>query len=147
MESFARERDASVPEVLATAWDRAVEAWDEPARHDEMIRLVAQHDAYAWAAAQYRERAGDPVGDRQLARIRKAAEATLFASATARKDQSPKPYRALTAVMIMLIVAAVAGLLYAMVMRDKAEPMGNATPAPAVRQQPTPPSSSGSQVR
>jgi hypothetical protein len=140
MESFAAERDANIPDALAAAWDRTVEAWDDPARHDEVIRLVAQHDAYAWAAARYRTRSGDPIGDRQLARIKKAAEATLMASAAARKDTKPAHYRALTAILIMLIVAAGAGLLYATVMSNNTpEPSSdNATPAPPLHQTPQP---------
>lgn len=131
MASYAKDTEAAIPDVLTAAWDRAVETWDDPARHDEVIRLVSQHDAFTWAATRYRTRAGDPIGDRQLARVRKAAEATLYASATARKDNAPKPYRALTAVLIMLIVAAIAGMLYATVMRDN-------TPAEPDRSKPTP---------
>lgn len=135
MESYAKETEAAIPDVLTAAWDRAAEAWDDPARHDEVIRLVSQHDAFTWAAARYRTRAGDPIGDRQLARIRKAAEATLYASATMRKDNAPKPYRALVSVLIMLIVAAIAGLLFVMVMRDNnvEADKPNATPAVPVQ--------------
>ncbi|MEO8699543.1 MAG: zinc ribbon domain-containing protein [Kofleriaceae bacterium] len=136
METYAKDLDASIPEVLIAAWARAVESWDDPARHDEILRLATQHDAFAWVAARYRAR-GD---DRQLARIRKAAEATMFATATTRKDSSPRPYRALTAVLIMLIIAAVGGLLYAMMMRGGDAPAEsatpNATPAPPIPQAP-----------
>jgi hypothetical protein len=130
---------AALPDALSAAWDHAVEAWDDIARHDEVMRLVAQHEAYAWAASKYRTRAGDPIGDRQIARIRKAAEATMLASAAVRKETAPKPYRAVTAVLIMLIVAAVGGLLYAMVMRDniEAEP-GSSVPAEPLRPAPPP---------
>ncbi len=136
MDQFAQERDATVPDVLTTAWERTLEAWDDTSRHDEVMRLVAQHDAYAWAAARYRTRTGDAIGARQLERVRKAAEATLYATASVRAETSPKPYRALTAVLVMLILAAVAGVLYAMIVHDKAENRQDATPAsPAMRSQ------------
>lgn len=143
METFASDRDANVPDVLGAAWEQALAAWDDPARHDEVMRLVAQHDAYAWAAARYRTRTGDPIGERGLARVRKAAEATMMASAAMRKDTAPKPYRALTTILIMLIVAAGAGLLWATVMRNTnttaAPSSDNATPAPAIQQIPRQP--------
>lgn len=122
MESFAQEGDAAVPDALAAAWDHAIAAWDDPARHDEVLRLVAQQDAYAWAAARYRTRAGDPIGDRQLARVKKAAEVTLYATATARKDTSAKPYRAVIAIVVILIALTVIGLLYVKMKRDTPMP-------------------------
>jgi hypothetical protein len=140
MESYARERDAAIPDVLSAAWERTEAAWDDPAGHAEVMRLVAAHDAYAWAAARYRTRAGDPIGDRQIAKIRKAAEATMLATATSRKDSTPKPYRALTAVMIMLIAAAIAALLYANVMREDIEAGSGVVPAQPIRETtPAPP--------
>jgi hypothetical protein len=52
----------------------------------------------------------------------------MLAGATARGNTGPKPYRAVTAVLVMLIVAVVSGLLYAMVIH-KDDPSGTATPA------------------
>ena len=40
---------------VAAAWERALEPWDDSAAHDALLQLVAEHGAYAWAAAQYRE--------------------------------------------------------------------------------------------
>jgi hypothetical protein len=151
METFAKQRDAAAPDALIAAWDLAVAGWADPARHDEVLRLVTQHDAYAWAAARYRTRAaeGEPaadtaIADRQLARLRKAAEAQLFASATLRADKTPKPYRALTAVLVMLIMAAIAGLLYAIVVHDnldnvkaKTTPDEPARPLQPIQRRPT----------
>jgi hypothetical protein len=123
MESFAKARDAAVPDALGAAWDRVVEAWEEPARHDEVMRLVAQHDAYAWAATRYRTRAGDPIADKQFERVRKAAEVTLMSSAVTRKESSKNPYRSTTTLLVLLVVMIAAGFLYAMVMRARgAEP-------------------------
>ena len=126
---FGQERDAVVPEVLIAAWDRTLESWDDLARHEEVFRLVAQNDAFAWAAARYRTRAGDPIGDRQLARIRKSTETLLYATASARADKTPKPYRALIAVFLMLIIATAIGVLYAMLRAKAANPDGLSHPA------------------
>jgi hypothetical protein len=131
MDSYARARDAAVPLQLVAAWDTAAAAWDDPKSHDTVIAVVAAHQAYAWAANRYRTRPGDPVAARQLERIRKAAEATMYAGAATRKDTAPKPYRAVTAVLAMLALAAGAGLLYATMMNGRGEPdPASATPAP-----------------
>ena len=118
------------PDALVAAWDRVVEHWEDPQQHDELLRLVAQHDAYAWAAERYRARAGDPVSVRQLERVRRAAEVTMLATAMPRAEQKTRPYRAATAVLVMLIVAAVVGLLFAMIRGNSAAPApGTVTPA------------------
>lgn len=118
MAAFAKSRD-DVAEPLTNAWQRALEAWDERGRHDEVLRLVTQHDAYAWAAARYRdrlkERPGDAVGTEQLERIKRAAEATLVAHAAVRESKVPSPYRNTMLILAVLILAIVAGLIYAMV--------------------------------
>jgi hypothetical protein len=160
MEAYARTREAAVPEVLAAAWDRALEGWDDDERHDALLRLVAQHDAYAWAAAKYRDvkraapaspspfrsypdHAVDAIADRQLDRMRRAAEATLFASASAREDRGRAPYRATTTILAMFIFVIVAGLVFAtMLQRSRPAGAGQATPAgaqPASPAQPAPP--------
>jgi ribosomal protein L32 len=154
-EAYAKVRDAPVPEAVVAAWDRVLEAWDDADRHDALLRLVARHEAYAWAAARYREakraapdpdHAVDAVADRQLDRMRRAALATLLASASAREERGRPPYRAATAILAMLIVAIVAGLIFA-AMLQRNEPAGagaragQATPAeaqPAGPAQPAP---------
>jgi hypothetical protein len=147
MEAYSEARDAAVPEDLTAAWERVLEAWDDDERHDALLRRVAQHDAYAWAAARYRDarraapaspapfrsypdRAVDAIADRQLDRLWRAAEATLHAGARARDARSRAPYRAATAVLVMLIFALVAGLVFATAVRrlPPAVP-GQATPA------------------
>src|SRR5262245_43422470 len=124
METYANTRDASVPPEVAAAWDRVIEGWDDAERHDALLRRVAQHDAYAWAAGKYREakraapaspspfrsypdHAVDAVADRQLERMRRAAEATLYASASAREERARSPYRATTAILAMFIFAII----------------------------------------
>jgi uncharacterized Zn finger protein (UPF0148 family) len=126
-ERMAAYRDASegaVPESVRAAWTRVTEGWSEPARHDELLQQVSAHRCYAWAAGRYRSRAGDPIADRQRERMRRAAEATLFASATVRPDAAATPYRATGGVLIVLIIVILIGLFYATVIR----PAGSSTP-------------------
>lgn len=157
MEAYSDARGAAVPAEVAAAWDRVLEAWDDDARHDALLGRVAQHDAYAWAAARYRDakraapaspapfrsypdHAVDAIADRQLDRMRRAAEATLYASASAREDRDRSPYRATTAVLALLILAVVAGLVFATALRQL--PPGGAgpsTPPEAKPAQPAPP--------
>lgn len=130
MAAYTDARDAAVPMPVRDAWTRATESWSDIAAHDDLLRLVASHNCYAWAAGRYRTRGRDPVAQRQLDRLRRAAEATLFASATARPDAQAKPYRATRSVLAILIVAVVVGLLYAAVMRGRPPP-SEATSIPA----------------
>jgi hypothetical protein len=119
MAAFAHARDADVPDALTAAWASATARWDEPAAHDELLRLVTQHDAYAWAAAHYRDvaraRPTDAIAERELARVRRAAEVTLLASAAPRREKAP--YGAATAVLALLIILAITAFVYALVRR------------------------------
>jgi hypothetical protein len=103
------------PEAVVTAWDQAVASWDDPARHDALLAAVAATQSYAWAAARYRERVGDPVADRALERLRKAATATMLATATVRPDETHLPYRNTLVVLIALLILIAVGMIYAKV--------------------------------
>jgi hypothetical protein len=72
--------------------------------------------------------------------MRRAAEATLYASASARQDRGRSPYRASMAILAMLIFAIGAGLVFAAV-RQAGAPAGTgpATPAEARPARPAPP--------
>jgi uncharacterized Zn finger protein (UPF0148 family) len=126
MAAYAEAHDAAalgnvpevVPRAVEDAWRRATEDWHDAARHEELLRQVAATDSYAWAAARYRQRGPDAITARQLAWLRRAAEATLLASATARPDATAPPYRAARRVLALLITTIAAGALYAMVIRD-----------------------------
>ncbi|MBA3822048.1 MAG: hypothetical protein H0X17_24395 [Deltaproteobacteria bacterium] len=124
MAAFQRARDASIPDALTAAWTRTQAQWTDPTAHDEVLRLVTQHDAYAWAAGQYREaaqtRPADPVAQQQLDRVRRAAEVTLLTTATTRQSAAQTPYRATIAVLGLLVIAAIAALIYAMARRGAA---------------------------
>jgi len=140
MDAFANARDEGIPDALALAWQRATEAWSEAGRHDEVMRLVSQHDAYAWAAGRYREaareRPGDAMTERQLERVRRAAEATLLATGIARDARTPAPYRMTTVVLALLVIVAIAGFIYAMARRGGGAPLtppSSQTPANEVR--------------
>ena len=111
-----------VPRAVEEAWQRAIEGWNDAARHEELLQQVAATDSYAWVAARYRQRGPDVIAARQLARLRCAAEATLLASATAHPDATAPPYRATRRVLALLITTIAAGALYAMVIRDHPMP-------------------------
>jgi uncharacterized Zn finger protein (UPF0148 family) len=133
MAAFVEERDAAVPEPVRVAWSRVSEtpdAWADAGRHDELLRQVVAHNAYAWTAARYRTR-DDKVSHQQTERLRRTAEATLLASASTRRDAENKPYRATRSVLGFLIVAIVVGVLYAMVIRDRSVRGPSGTPLPA----------------
>lgn len=104
-------------EAIGAAWEACLAAWDAQPRHDALMQLVAGAGTYAWLAGRYRtvlaERPGDAIATRQLDRLQKAAMATMFASATARPDKSPGPYRATMTVLAMFIIAIVVGTIYA----------------------------------
>ncbi len=85
------------------------------ARHDALLGAVATSSSYAWAAARYRERAGDPIADRALERLRKAATATMLATATVRPDETPMPYRNAVLILIALVILMAVGTIYAKV--------------------------------
>ena len=116
MASYGGVRDAGIPAAVRTAWDHITAAWDDEARHDALWELVSTSGCQAWAAGRYRaasiERPGDPIAARRLERIRRAAEATLVASATV-KRASGAPYRATKGILALLIVLLVVGLAYA----------------------------------
>jgi hypothetical protein len=95
---------------LDAAWQVVVDKWDDQAAHDKLLGLVAQSSSFKWAATQYKQRAGDPVADAQLERIRKAAIATMFATG-AKKREPATPYRGVMVVLIVLVFMMVLGLV------------------------------------
>ena len=102
-----------VNDVLETAWQELADHWDEQARHDALFALVTTHASFAWAAAKYKTRAGDAIADKQLAKIRRGAEAALYVSATPKPDTAKKPYQSTIAILALMIVLIITGLVYA----------------------------------
>lgn len=118
MADYTEAREApEAPEAVRAAWARVAEAWSDPARHDELLRQAAAHRCYAWVAGCYRTRGRDPVAERQLDRLRRAAEATLLAGATVRGEAAATPYRGTVVVLALLVAAVVVGLVYAALVR------------------------------
>ena len=117
MQAYTDDRDAACPDDVRAAWGACVAAWNEPARHDALLVAVARQGAYAWAAGRYRDavmsRPDDPIGPRQLDRLRKSGEAALFATASARPEKSRTPYIAVIGILGLLLVAIIGGVLYA----------------------------------
>ncbi len=137
MKEFAANRDAGVPDAVRAAWTSTSVAWDQKESHDALLQVVAEHSTYAWAAARYREiaraRPGDSIAPKRLDRLRRAAEATMMASASVRADKTPKPYRATVMVLAILLAVLAAGLVYMLVAENSPTPQA--------------PHTSGSQVR
>ena len=105
-----------MPDTLRDAWKRAEAAWDEPKHHDEILRLTAQHNVYAWTAGRYRTHKGDPVAEKAIERMQRALFATLSASASPRAGASgPQPYRSAMGILGLLLVVLVVGVVYAVV--------------------------------
>ncbi len=110
------------PDPVIAAWDEAVAHWDDPAKHQALLGLVAQHSCFAWAAAKYKERTGDPVADKQLERLRTSAMATMFATSSGKKKDEPAPFRATLILFIALLVAMVVGMLVVKSIHDRGAP-------------------------
>jgi hypothetical protein len=118
MAAFARKLDEDVPSVVRAAWDALATAWDDDDRHAAFMRVVVDENAFAWAAQQYREKKPDPRAEKMLARVRKAAEARLVASASAR----PEPKNVFNSVKLLLggaVLMVVALLLILQFLKGK----------------------------
>ena len=107
----------AVSAELEAAWQVVVDKWDDKAAHDKLLALVAQTDSFAWAAARYKQRAGDPVADAQLERIRKSAIATMFAKGARPRDPGP-PYKRTMMIFGVLLVMMVLGLIAVKLIHD-----------------------------
>ena len=110
--------DGAIPEPVRAVWQSVQDGWNDSKRHDAFLGVVAQHNCFAWAAARYKERAGDTIADAQLSKLRNAATATMLATATAKPKSAGKPYQATLVLFIALMIFAVLGLVYALHLRD-----------------------------
>lgn len=108
-----------IPDVVQTAWDAAVARWDDPAKHTALLALVAHHGCYSWAAAKYKERAGDPIADKQLERLRSSAVAAMMATSS-KKAKQEQPYRSTLVVFAALLLILVLGLVFATILKINA---------------------------
>jgi hypothetical protein len=117
--AFAAQQTSSVSPAVQAAWQRTVDDWADRARHDAMFELASRTGELAWTAARYREqqraRTGDATASAQLERIRRAAEATLTVSKTIAAERGT-PYKSVLAFLLIVVIAAIAGLVYVRVM-------------------------------
>jgi hypothetical protein len=111
-------------EAVTAAWDEVTSQWEDAPRHEAFLALVVQHSAFAWAAARYKERGDDPVAKDRLERIRKAATATMFASATPRETKENSPYTKTLLWLVAMVVMLVVGLLFARIVVNHAPAKG-----------------------
>jgi hypothetical protein len=111
--------DAAIPEPVLDAWQRAEASWDDPAHHDALFRAAAQHNCFAWAAGRYKTRAGDPIASVRLAKLRRAAEAALLATATVRPSADNRHLRSIFILVASLALAVALALVLAYVIRGK----------------------------
>lgn len=117
---FSAKRESFVPRSVLAAWEAVDANWSDPHLHDVLLGVVAEFDQFAWAASKYRERTGDAIALAQLARIARAAEATMLASASARPEKA-SPYKSLTLLLGVFVFVILAGVFYAMVIQAKTE--------------------------
>lgn len=127
MAAFAATRDALAPDDVREAWNALQgDAWSDAARHDAFFLLIARQSAYAWAAGRYRDMTRthpeDSIAKAQLERLRRAGEATLFASAAQRATKEKTPYGAVFIILGVLILAIIGGVFYALVKDGEAPP-------------------------
>ena len=107
---------------VESAWQGVTEHWDDGERHQAFLALVARHHCFAWAAARYKERAGDAIADAQLDKLQRAATATMLAAAAARPKSDKVPYRSTLLVLISMVLLAVFGLICLKLIRDSRQP-------------------------
>lgn len=100
---------------LDHAWVNCVNEWHNPRNHDELLRLVMTHEAYAWAARRYREymekNPCDAVAQKNLKRIQTGMW-VKYAGAAQHEKKAPMPYRKTISILTMLCVALGFGTMY-----------------------------------
>lgn len=112
---------SGVNEAVSAAWESVVEKWDDAARHEALLALVVQHSAFAWAAARYKEKGDDPIAVERLDRLRKAATATMMATASSRKGEEERsPYTKTMVWLVVMTIMLIIGLLFARIVTDRA---------------------------
>lgn len=108
---------------LEDAWSRLCADWDRDELHELFLTEVARGGAYGEAARRYRIAADEPGqktgAEARLARIQSMAAAALLSS---RPKVAPaeEPFRNVLVLLILLVVIAGAGGLYA-IMKGKSQ--------------------------
>jgi len=133
MPKFREQDSASQPEPVTRAWIACELDWNDPAKHEKFTAAVVEHNAFAYAARQYRaaaaKRADDPTALAQIERLGKMAEAALKATAALRPEKSTNPYKGTTILLVACVVALVFGLIYAVISKRSSD-NGELTPVP-----------------
>ena len=81
-----------------------------------------QRGAFAWAAARYKERGDDPVARNQMARLTKAATATMLATASQRAPEPSSPYKKTMIWLVVMTVMLLLGLVFTRIVVEHAKP-------------------------
>lgn len=97
---------------LEHVWTQTVAQWDTAASHDELFRLVHMHDAWLWAARNYREYAKAHPGDTVAARQLKKLQGYLMVTLTPREKPARNPYRATVSILAMMLIALGVGSVF-----------------------------------
>lgn len=112
---------------LDHAWLDVVTEWDNPRTHDELLRLVTAHDAWAWAARRYKDymqqHPGDALAQKHLRRI-ECGIWMKYSAAAQHEKKRPMPYRATISVLTMLCIALGFGSLYTACLPSAINPQG-----------------------
>lgn len=99
-------------EAVSAGWDKVIEDWENQSRHDALLALAVEAQAFQWLATKYRERKGDPIADAQLVKLTNAAMASMLtASASKGGTDYAAPYRRALLWMLAMVVMLVFGLI------------------------------------
>jgi hypothetical protein len=120
-----------VPADVRAAWQAACDAWDDPARHDALFEHVARTGSYAWAAARYKEHGEEPIAAARLAKLRRAAEAAMLATAFARPPERRRSFGVIVMVAALAFAVAVALVVAVAIARRNGANEGNGRIVPA----------------
>jgi hypothetical protein len=111
--TFVVERGAP-PELLQQAWAACEAAWSDQSAHDRAFALAASQENFAWLAGRYQEKRRqqpeDTIAETRLARLTRAAEVVLAASAAPKESHSSK--RIVRVIAVVLAVTIVALTIY-----------------------------------
>ena len=125
MATFTAEREQAVPDAIRRAWDLVMARWEDEAGHEALFQMIAVRGEYGWAAGRYRtqarERSRGTIARRHMERIRRAIEATLVVSATARDRPTPSPYKNSLGLLGVLLAVLAVGMLY-MFIKSRSSP-------------------------
>ena len=107
--------EEGVSEDVLRLWQHVEEDWSDRARHALFVEQSILFGALGYAAGCYRKKGDDPVAVEQLGRISSRLEQSM--SQTSSSRETPGPSRRMTIIVIVVLMLAVAGLLFYMLGR------------------------------